>query len=352
MVLMLGLTQSFAPGSIKVMLVDDSAIIRGLIARILAEDPAIAVVAQAANGERALAELDRVTPDVIVLDVEMPVMDGLTALPAILHKAPRARVVMCSSLTQHGGRVTIQALQAGAADYITKPSAAAELSGAGSFRRDLIDKIKSLGTRRQPALRPPAAKRLVAAVLPAAGAVDVLAIGSSTGGPQALFAIFALFKGRQLRLPILVTQHMPAAFTGILAETMARLSGCPAAEGQMAEIVRPGRGLCRSGGKHMLVERQGGGGVIRLSDEPPENYCKPAVDPMFRSVSACYGSRVMAVVLTGMGVDGAKGGRLSPGRAACSTPRTKRPASCGECPAPRPTRAAARPCCPFPISVR
>jgi two-component system chemotaxis response regulator CheB len=316
------------------MLVDDSAIVRGLVARILAEDPAIAVAAQASNGEQAIAALARTPVDVVVLDIEMPVMDGLAALPGILKAVPGIKVIMLSSLTQRGATVTFQALRAGAADYIPKPSASSEMSGAGGFKRDLIDKIKSLGARR---LRPataaapvqPAAARPVAATpaRPApmtptggaatgtatgasAGPVEAVVIGSSTGGPQALFDIFAKLRGLKPRVPILITQHMPPTFTGILAEHIGQTSGLPAAEGKDGEQVAAGRVYVAPGGRHMLVERQGAGVVIRLSDAPPENFCKPAVDPMFRSASAAWGSRVAAVVLTGMGSDGGKGGRV------------------------------------------
>lgn len=309
-----------SPTAVKVMLVDDSAIVRGLVARILAEDPAITVAAQASNGEQAIAALSRTPVDVVVLDIEMPVMDGLTALPGILKAAPGVRVIMLSSLTQRGATVTFQALRAGAADYIPKPSASSEMSGTGGFKRDLIDKIKSLAARRlrsaaaaaqaQPAVARPAAA-MPARPVPTspAGPVEAVVIGSSTGGPQALFDIFAKLRGVRPRVPILITQHMPPTFTGILAEHIGQTSGLAAAEGKDGEKIVPGRVYIAPGGKHMLVERQGADVVVRLSDAPPENFCKPAVDPMFRSAAASWGNRVAAVVLTGMGTDGGKGGR-------------------------------------------
>jgi len=313
------------PGSIKVMLVDDSAIVRGLVARILAEEPAITVAAQAFNGEQAIASLTRAPVDVVVLDIEMPVMDGLTALPGILKAAPGVKVIMLSSLTQRGATVTFQALKAGAADYIPKPSASAEMAGTGGFKRDLIDKIKGLAARklRQPppatarAAAPPAAPRPAFTPPPAArsafaasGPPEILAIGSSTGGPQALFDIFATLKGITARVPILITQHMPPTFTGILAEHIATASGLIAAEGQHGEKVVAGHVYVAPGGKHMLVDRQGPDRIIRITDDPPENFCKPAVDPMFRSIATAYGGRVVAIVLTGMGSDGGKGGAV------------------------------------------
>lgn len=305
-------------GVIKVMLVDDSAIVRGLVARILGEDPAISVAAQAGNGEQAIAALARTPVDVVVLDIEMPVMDGLTALPGILKAVPGVKVIMLSSLTQRGATVTFQALRAGAADYIPKPSAGAEMSGAGGFKRELIDKIKTLAARKlrpaAPTAAPTAAARPTVAPpqRPAtpAGPISVLAIGSSTGGPQALFDIFAKLRGVKPRVPILITQHMPPTFTGILAEHIAQTSTLPAAEGKDGEAVVAGRVYVAPGGKHMLVEKTSAGPVIRLSDAPPENFCRPAVDPMFRSVAATWGKAVAAVVLTGMGSDGGKGGKV------------------------------------------
>lgn len=314
---------SSAPsGSIKVMLVDDSAIVRGLVARILAEEPLIKVAAQASNGEQAIASLARTPVDVVVLDIEMPVMDGLTALPGILRAVPGIKVIMLSSLTQRGATVTFQALKAGAADYIPKPSASSDMSGTGSFKRELIDKIKSLAAHRlRPSASVPAGPAAAVprpalptapntASPPAPGAVDVLTIGSSTGGPQALFDIAAKLRGVRPRMPILITQHMPATFTGILAEHMASSSGLPAAEGKDGEKVEAGRIYIAPGGKHMLVEKRGADRFIKLTDDPPENFCKPAVDPLFRSISAAYGAKVMAIVLTGMGCDGGKGGAV------------------------------------------
>ncbi|TAN56735.1 MAG: chemotaxis response regulator protein-glutamate methylesterase [Magnetospirillum sp.] len=302
------------------MLVDDSAIVRGLVARILTEEPLISVAAQASNGEQAIATLARTAVDVVVLDIEMPVMDGITALPGILRAAPGVKVIMLSSLTQRGATVTFQALKAGAADYIPKPSASSEMSGAGSFKRELIDKIKGLAARRlRPAVPAPGAPAAATPPRPAApataaappmGAVEVLVIGSSTGGPQALFDIAAKLKGVRPRMPILITQHMPPTFTGILAEHIASSSGLPAAEGKDGEKIEAGRIYIAPGGKHMLVEKRGTDRFIKITDDPPENFCKPAVDPLFRSISAAYGAKVMAIVLTGMGSDGGKGGAI------------------------------------------
>ena len=312
-------TAAPSTGSIKVMLVDDSAIVRGLVARILTEEPLIKVAAQASNGEQAIATLARIPVDVVVLDIEMPVMDGLTALPGILKAVPGIKVIMLSSLTQRGATVTFQALKAGAADYIPKPSASSDMSGAGSFKRELIDKIKSLAARRlrptvptaTPATatpRPTIAAAPSTATAPSTGAVEILAIGSSTGGPQALFDIAAKLKGVRPRIPIVITQHMPATFTGILAEHIAGYSGLPTAEGVDGQKVEAGRIYIAPGGRHMLVEKRGVDRFIKITDDPPENFCRPAVDPMFRSISAAYGAKVMAIVLTGMGSDGGKGG--------------------------------------------
>lgn len=316
-------------GPIRVLVVDDSAVIRGLITRLLESDPELAVVGSVGNGQMAIGTCQRQSVDVVVLDIEMPVMDGLTALPQILAAAPEVKVIMASTLTQRNAQISLKALQAGAADYVAKPSSGSEIQNAQEFRRELVEKVKALGAagrkrriargdvppRGELPFRPPAA-----AVKPQTkGAIklrpanqrppEVIAIGSSTGGPQALIAVLSKFPN-SIRLPILITQHMPATFTSILAEHLSRASGWPCAEGVDGEPVRANRIYVAPGDFHMKVAVENGGKVIRLSKEPPENFCRPAVDPMFRSVAQAYGAGVLAVVLTGMGSDGAKGARV------------------------------------------
>lgn len=314
---------------IKVMIVDDSAVIRGLISRMLEAESGIKIVASVGNGKFAVDQLTRHPEiDVIVLDIEMPVMDGLTALPLLLKASNTVKIIMASTLTKKNAEVSIKAMEAGAADYVPKPSSNAEIGGASDFRRDLIAKVKSLGVaRRQQTRGPKVSERPVVSrsdgtavkkqlysrpvVLRDAGKSkpDILAIGSSTGGPQALFTFL---KGLPInsRLPIVITQHMPATFTSILAEHITRMSGWPCAEAKDGEVLIGGRIFLAPGDYHMILEAKGAQKILRLNQDPPENFCRPAVDPMFRSVAKTFGARALGVILTGMGTDGAKGGQV------------------------------------------
>lgn len=311
----------------RLMVVDDSAAIRGLLIRSLETDPEVAVVASASNGAVALAALARHDVEVVILDIEMPVMDGLTALPRLLAAKPGIKVIIASTLTRRGADISIRALAAGAADYLTKPGSLV-LSSADQFKRELLAKVKVLGhasrvsvalrqARRVPGPRRPAeaaapdlAPRRVIALRPAARETpEVIAIGSSTGGPQALFCVLGALKGA-VRQPIFITQHMPATFTTILAEHIARSSGCPTREAVDGEPVNAGHIYLAPGDFHMSVETVAPGSrVVRLSKGPPENYCRPSVDPMLRSLALSYGPRVLGVMLTGMGRDGLAGSR-------------------------------------------
>jgi two-component system, chemotaxis family, protein-glutamate methylesterase/glutaminase len=316
---------SSASQPIRVMVVDDSAIVRGLVTRWLGEASDIEVVSTQRNGQKALDALAAADPEVIILDIEMPEMDGMTALPQILRQKPNIAVIMASTLTRRNAEISLKALSLGARDYIPKPEAQHGMVTADDFRRDLLDKVRALAPRRRTA--PGSAPRAVSAgrTAPAkpspaipSGPISlrnpssvrprVLLIGSSTGGPPALTAVLEAFGKTPVSVPILITQHMPPTFTGILAEHLARASGLPAAEGQHGEPISPGRIYVAPGGRHMLIE---GGTVpsIRLDDSPPVNYCKPAVDPLFESGAKAYGAATLALVLTGMGHDGAEGSR-------------------------------------------
>lgn len=320
---------SGAADQIRVMLVDDSAVVRGLVTRILEEDPAIAIVASVGNGQMALSALDRQDIDVIVLDIEMPVMDGMTALPLLLKADPGVRIIMQSTLTLKGADISMRALEIGASDYIPKPTATRDLAGGMDFKTELLTKVKALGhaRRRDPtrklrpgvstAPRPTAAPARTSLLSPhgpiqlrsqAPEVPDVIAIGSSTGGPQALFSLLGTMRAGTVKQPILITQHMPATFTTILAEHISRVSGWDAKEGVDGEVIKSGRVYIAPGDFHMVVEVKGVDKVIRLLKDPPENFCRPAVDPMLRSISAAYGKRVLVAILTGMGADGSKGG--------------------------------------------
>lgn len=331
---------SSSSDQIQVMVVDDSAVVRGLITRMLETDPNFVVAVSVGNGQMAISALERHPIDVCVLDIEMPVMDGLTALPKMLQVDPGLQVIMASTLTLKNADISLRALEAGAADYIPKPTSSREISGGQDFKRELLEKVRALASvrRRHP-------RRAVGSPMARAGSTvpasttssphtlpsrtpiltrssgpitlrqsspespDVIAIGSSTGGPQALFSVLSAIKAGSLRQPILITQHMPPTFTTILAEHISRISGWEAAEGKDGDIVRSNRIYIAPGDFHMLVEMRGMERIIRLNKNPPENFCRPAVDPMLRSISTAWGKRVLAVILTGMGSDGCKGGQ-------------------------------------------
>lgn len=331
---------------VRVMVVDDSAVVRGLITRMLEEDTGFTVVASVGNGQMALSAVERQEIEVVVLDIEMPVMDGLTALPKLLKLDPELQVIMASTLTLKNADISMKAIEAGAADYIPKPSSSRDISGsaggAGDFKRELLEKVRALGIarRRRPrrgrlppgapppytphapsaptataataaTVHAPAARVPASIVLRSASleAPDVIAIGSSTGGPQALFTVLGALKAGTLRQPIIITQHMPPTFTTILAEHITRISGWEAAEGKDGEVVRGNRIYIAPGDFHMVIETRGMEKVVRLNKNPPENFCRPSVDPMLRSISAAWGRRVLTVILTGMGSDGLKGGQ-------------------------------------------
>jgi two-component system, chemotaxis family, protein-glutamate methylesterase/glutaminase len=308
----------------RIMVVDDSAVIRGLLTRSLEADPDLAVVVSVGDGQMAINALARHDVEIVILDIEMPVMDGLTALPKIIAAKPGIQVLIASTLTRRGATVSLKALAAGAADCVTKPGSSA-LTTADEFKRELVGKVKALAQARRHARgeAPPvhAAPRLgetAAATPPAArsGEIrlrpmpsdkpDVIAIGSSTGGPQALFRLLKSLDG--VKQPILITQHMPATFTTILAEHVARITGLAAAEAVDGEPIVASRIYIAPGDYHMVAEAQGTERRLRLSKAPPENFCRPSVDTMLRSLARIYGRRVLCAILTGMGHDGLAGG--------------------------------------------
>jgi two-component system chemotaxis response regulator CheB len=313
-----------AEGRYRVMVVDDSAVIRGFFRRALESDPTIDVVASVGNGQSAVDSLRRAGVDVIVLDIDMPVMDGMTALPQLLAIDPSARIIMASTLTAANAEISLRALSRGAADYIPKPSTAAEMHSAESFQRELVEKVKALGRARRgikedPAVAPrerrpsalyPAAPKPVVLRKPSLVPPAVLAIGSSTGGPQALMKVIQGL-GVEFGLPILITQHMPATFTGILAEHIAKVAGRSAREAADGQAVEPGRIYVAPGDFHMTIEAGAAAPVIRLNQQPPVNFCRPSVDPMLASMARVYGQRLLALILTGMGHDGLGGGRAT-----------------------------------------
>ncbi len=290
----------------RVIVCDDSLVIRGAVSRIMEADPAIRVVAKVGNGKLAVEEVARTPADVVVLDIEMPVMDGLTALPLLLQADPRVRVIMASTLTTRGADIALRALRLGAADYVPKPSSIG-IKGNEAFSQELVAKVKGLARLRKGAQAAPSAapiKTRPAPTLPP----RLLAVGSSTGGPQALFTLFQGL-GTGLRVPIVVTQHMPPTFTPILADHITRLGQTPCAEARDGEPLLPGRAYLAPGDRHLIIEGNRTSLRGRLTMDPPENFCRPAVDPMLRSAAAACDGRVLIAMLTGMGHDGLAGTR-------------------------------------------
>ena len=300
---------SVAP--LRVMLCDDSAVVRGALSRLLESDPAIRVVARTEHGRAALDAMARTAPgeraEVVLLDLEMPVMDGMAALPLLLQCEPRPVVIVASALTTRGASQTMAAMAAGASDYIPKPTAARGGMADPGFRAELLAKVKGWGrmrTRLQVApLRAAGIGVVPLAVVPLGIVPRAIAIASSTGGPQALATLVRRLP-RGLPVPVLVTQHMPPGFTAMLAKHLDSLGGPSCAEAVDGERLRPGHIHVAPGDRHMIVRA---GPVIGLTGDPPENYCRPAADPMLRSLSAIYGRNLLAVVLTGMGQDGLRG---------------------------------------------
>ena len=306
----------------RILIVDDSAVMRSLLRAVVSADSALEVAGTATDGESALQCVETLRPDLMLLDVEMPVMDGLVTLKALRARGHRVPVIMCSSLTQRGARVTIEALAGGASDYAAKPSGQASRDAAmRALGQDLIPKIKAL-TGRQPQLFPTLSGANRAGLLapiapstvmpPSSWNPAVVAIGVSTGGPAALDVVLPALPS-YFPLPVLIVQHMPELFTAQLAERLngrCRLTVREAAEG---DVVRPGTIFIARGNWHMEVlasARTGAPATLHLTQGQPENHCRPAVDVLYRTAAATYGGGVLAVVLTGMGSDGLAGCRI------------------------------------------
>lgn len=289
---------------VRVLVVDDSVVSRMIVAEAVSSDPQLELAGTAVDGRAALERIAELRPDVVVLDVEMPVMDGLEALKALRARDRRLPVVMLSSLTSKGASTTVDALTYGASDYVTKPSTGSRAESVAALQRDLLPKLKAL-TGRQPATTARAAP------LPRvrSGPVEAVVVGISTGGPNALAAVLPELP-HDLAVPVLVVQHMPPMFTKMLAQRLDALTALPVREAAGGESLSGGGVWIAPGGQHLAVERGDGGPRLALLDTPPENSCRPAVDVLFRSAAEVYGARLLAVVMTGMGQDGYAGSRV------------------------------------------
>ena len=303
---------------IRVLVVDDSVVIRRLLTDELSKDPDIEVVSTAATGKIALSKVVQTPPDVVTMDIEMPEMDGITAVTEIRKTHPKLPIIMFSTLSQRAAKETLEALSRGANDYVTKPANVGSAALAMQrVREELIPKIKSLARPQSIASRslisasPAPALTLETRSFNASRPfqVDIVAIGVSTGGPNALAEVMSHIP-KDCPVPILIVQHMPPVFTKCLAERLSLKSQIPIHEGQPGEVVVSGQAWIAPGDYHMVVQRKGTQVVLATNQDSPENSCRPAVDVMFRSVAKVYGHAVLAVVLTGMGQDGMRGAEV------------------------------------------
>lgn len=321
-------------GEIRVMVVDDSVVVRGLVSRWLKEVPGLNVVSSQRNGLLAVADVPKSLPDVAVLDIEMPEMDGLTALPKMLAAKPDLKIIMASTLTRRNAETSLRALSLGASDYVPKPESNRGVTTSEEFRRELTDKVLAIGRTVKPAARtgapaPRAPQTDAASAAPQAkahapaGATQeislrpfnsvapkLLVIGSSTGGPQALFEVTKAIAPAIARLPVVITQHMPPTFTAILAEHISKSSGKVCKEAEQDEALVPGQIYVAPGGQHLTLAKAGVDLIAKLDDRPPINFCKPAVDPLFETAAALFKGATLGIVLTGMGSDGRDGARV------------------------------------------
>ena len=298
---------------LKVLVVDDSVVYRKAVRETLQGHPGIQVVGAAANGRIALEMIDVLRPDLLTLDVEMPQMGGLDVLRALQGRRDAPGAIMLSAFTRTGAKVTIEALHLGAFDFVPKPQATSLEESQRQLRRTLLPKVEAFAASRIPGSINGDAAAASSAVCkqPPAGpriklSPEVVGIGVSTGGPEALARVIPQLPAN-FRVPLLVVQHMPPMFTRSLAEDLDRRSALRVCEAEDGQVVQPGWVYVAPGGRQMKVAAQQGQVVVRITDDPPVKSCRPSVDYLFRSLAQVYRGRVLAVVMTGMGDDGADG---------------------------------------------
>jgi two-component system, chemotaxis family, protein-glutamate methylesterase/glutaminase len=289
---------------VRVLVVDDSVVVRKLLAEALGSTPDIEVAGTASTGAIALAKIPTLHPDIVTLDIEMPGLNGIETLTKMRELYPKLPVIMFSTLTERGAVMTLEALSLGASDYVTKPTNSESLVvSMEQVRRELVAKILSLVSRG----------KSVAARIPLATSkkmsgqrIDVVAIGVSTGGPSALAAVLPHLP-QDFPVPVVIVQHMPPLFTRLLADRLSKQSHVPVREAEQGATLEPGHVWIARGNYHLKVLRKGASVLLHLDQDPPENSCRPSVDVLFRSVAESFGANALAVVLTGMGTDGASG---------------------------------------------
>src|ERR1039458_7331325 len=300
---------------IRILVVDDSVVVRRMVSDALASDPQLEIAGTAANGKIALAKIPQVNPDIVILDVEMPELDGIGTLVEIRKTLPALPVIMYSTLTQRGAEATLEALSKGATDYVTKPSNVGSAAQAlECIRTELTPKIKAIchrvsGFHSSSLLGQPVARKVIKPRAEAARReerIDIVAIGVSTGGPNALAVLMPTFPP-DFPVPVVIVQHMPPVFTRLLAERLAAKSQIGVEEGHMGALLKPGCAWIAPGDYHMVVVSDNNRVTLRTYQGPPENSCRPAVDTLFRSVAEVYKPHALAVEMTGMGQDGLRG---------------------------------------------
>jgi two-component system chemotaxis response regulator CheB len=301
--------------SIRVMLCDESAIMRRLISTALRLEPSMAVVCEAHNGRDAIEKLDDARPDILVMDIGMPVMNGVEAVREIRRRHPDLPIIMLSSLTSRGAKGSLDAITAGATDVSTKPVGSTHIQQSlDALRRDLIPKLLHWTAGQPTRSRPqttdcssvPRASRTSASSSESSSQISAIAIGVSTGGPQALATLIQELP-MGFPIPILIAQHMPPVFTRLLAERLSAQTGHSVREAVDGDELDAGTILVAPGDHHLTVSREGDSVRARLNQEPPENACRPSVNPLFCSMAECYGQGTLGIVLTGTGQDGVRG---------------------------------------------
>lgn len=317
---------------IRVLIVDDSALMRSLIGKIVENTPGLAVADKAMNGKFALQKLERVKPDIIVLDLEMPEMNGVEFLRERKRLNIDIPVIVLSSIAKEGARVTMECLELGASDFVTKPSGS-ESANLASVANQLVEFLQAYGKRYQLKKHAGVARPITAASVqphtppirqerpiepvqetkPAGGKVtqmqkpgniEIIAIGISTGGPNALREVFAELDP-ELPQPIVVVQHMPPGFTYEFANSLNKICPLEVKEAQEGDLVKKGRILIAQGGKHLIVEKKPLGSIAHISDAAPQSGHKPSADVLFSSIAEQFRNHALGIIMTGMGKDGA-----------------------------------------------